>query len=126
MIIPEYSGKCISNITPTIASHFGTKINPINKNLKKALKDKKNIVLLVLDGFGYNYFMNNKKNLNMFNKAFKIEKITAVFPSTTAASLTSFTTGKPPGIHGMLSYHCFIKELYLFLIVITVGLWSKP
>tara|TARA_Y100000310_G_scaffold277527_1_gene295348 strand:- start:259 stop:1401 length:1143 start_codon:yes stop_codon:yes gene_type:complete len=110
MIIPKYGGKCISNVTPTIASHFGTKTGPINKDLKKDLKGKKNIVLLVLDGFGYNYFMKHRKNLNMFNNASRVEKITAVFPSTTAASLTSFTTGVPPGKHGLISFHCFVKE----------------
>ena len=43
MIIPDYDGKSINNITPTIASHFGTRVSPINKDLKKALKNKKNI-----------------------------------------------------------------------------------
>ena len=63
----------------------------------------KSIVLLVLDGLGWEQFQDNKKIFPVLSE-FSEQLITTVAPSTTATALTSITTGAPPGEHGIVGY----------------------
>ena len=69
-----------------------------------ALKAKK-VILLLIDGLGFEQFENSEEkglvpNLTMFSK----RRIHTVAPTTTATALTSLTTGKSPGEHGVVGY----------------------
>ena len=54
------------------------------------------MVILLIDGLGFNQFQEAKHSELTPNLAkMKLQKITTVAPSTTATALTSLTTGKP-------------------------------
>jgi hypothetical protein len=61
------------------------------------------IVLLLLDGLGWNQFQSHSALMPTLAQ-FKGSHITTVAPSTTATALTSLVTGLSPGEHGILGY----------------------
>lgn len=75
------------------------------------LSKSKNIVLLVIDGLGYEHLMKHKKD-TVFDR-YKINKIISVFPATTATAITTFCTGVTPQQHAITGWHMYLKELGL-------------
>lgn len=110
MYLPNYKDGSIVNLMSSISKAFGAKSS--YKELKilpaKELKSK-NIVLIVIDGLGYEYLKAKGKNtIFMQNLA---GNITSVFPATTASAITSFATGMAPKEHGITGWFMFLKEL---------------
>ncbi len=109
--LPDYRGGSIVNLMASIAGRFGCKTGYAQlKQLPSGdLRPYKKIILLVLDGLGYHYLQKHggddwlKTNLH--------SKITSVFPSTTASSITSFATGLPPDRHAITGWFVHFKEL---------------
>lgn len=74
----------------------------------------RNIVLLVLDGFGFDQFV-NYSNENRFlskiaNKG-NVRPLTSVFPSQTTNALTTLNTGLSTHEHGLFEYFIYLKEI---------------
>ena len=116
LIKPDFNGNNIVNLMSSISSHFGliNKYKELNLLSSKKIKEKKNIVLLMVDGLGYDsvlYFAN--KNPSEF-KSILLKNlkgsITSIFPSTTSAGVTSFATGLAPLNHGFLGWYMHCKE----------------
>jgi predicted AlkP superfamily pyrophosphatase or phosphodiesterase len=92
---------------------FGKQTLP-NKIYKKYVNDKQKIVLFLTDGFGYEQCKEASQNTPFLKKLFDnhaIYPITSVFPSTTAASLTTLATGLAPQGHGLFEWFLYIEEL---------------
>ena len=122
-IIPSYDDLCLSNIPSTIASLFDLDTDrptlPLDYMSNKiALDEIQNIVLLVLDGFGYDAWLRRISD-NAFFQAITngglVFPITTVFPSTTAAALTSLSTGLTPQEHGLPEWYVYMKELDMII-----------
>ncbi|MDH4209940.1 MAG: alkaline phosphatase family protein [candidate division WOR-3 bacterium] len=80
------------------------------KNLDvEALKRSTNIILFVIDGLGYEFLMQHGKN-SVLNKYPK-QKVTSVFPSTTATAITTFATGLAPQQHAITGWFMHLKEM---------------
>jgi len=79
----------------SISNSFGKKHDYRELNLldSKELKKFKNVVLIVIDGLGYNYL---KKQENSFLLNNLKTSLTSTFLSTTACANTSFSVGYPP------------------------------
>ena len=111
MHLPNYKDGSIVNLMSSIELALGGK--PKYKPLKilppSELSRSKNIVLLVIDGLGYEYLIKQKKD-TVFNK-YKINKITSVFPATTVAAITTFFTGDAPQQHAMTGWFMYLKEI---------------
>lgn len=60
--------------------------------------------VLLVDGMGMNAVELCKEQLRIFSQIDNQEILSATFPSTTSTSLTSFGTGVPSGVHGMVGY----------------------
>tara|TARA_Y100000310_G_scaffold314015_1_gene362999 strand:- start:420 stop:752 length:333 start_codon:yes stop_codon:yes gene_type:complete len=88
--LPNYKDGSILNLMSSIARAFGTKTkyNPLKLLSPKELKNSKNVVLIVIDGLGYDYLQKYGKN-SILNKYVK-GKITSVFPSATTAAIPVF------------------------------------
>jgi len=71
------------------------------------LRKAKNVILLIIDGLGYNYLLRQKSKLQDHLRG----KITSVFPSTTAAAITTFMTGVAPQQHAYTGWFMHLKEL---------------
>jgi hypothetical protein len=61
------------------------------------------VCLLLVDGLGWDLLRANREAAPFLN-SIAGEPLTAGFPATTAASLSSLATGLPPGEHGLIGY----------------------
>ncbi len=74
-----------------------------------------NVVLFLIDGFGWRFFEKFQdapflKTVCRSQEA-AVEKLTAQFPSTTSAHLTTLHTGQPVGEHGLLEWNVYEPAL---------------
>jgi hypothetical protein len=87
------------------------------------------VVLIVVDGLGHEFLCRrrNESRLKELTRA----RLTSVFPSTTAAAITTFLTGVAPQQHGLTGWHMYFRELGTVLAVLPGtprggGALSKP
>jgi hypothetical protein len=99
LLLPAYDGACITNVVPALL-HPG---DSAPGWLPAAAHDAERVVLLVVDGLGWNQ-LGPRRPLVPALAAMEGGPITTVAPSTTATALTSITTGLPPGEHGVIGY----------------------
>lgn len=110
MIKPNYKDGSILNLMVSIEKAFAknAKYKPLKSLSPAELKKYDNVILLVIDGLGYNYV---KHYRDCFMKNNLREKITTVFPSTTPCAIATFLNGTPPSEHGILGLFLHIPEL---------------
>ena len=75
----------------------------------KEISKHKNVILLIVDGLGYKYLIRNGKDGILKNNL--KNKMTSVFPPTTATCITTFATGVAPKQHGITGWFMYLKEL---------------
>lgn len=97
IVIPTHGEMSVSSIVPAILTN---RANPL---VSESILGADCVVLLVLDGLGWNQFKDHQDNLRFLTEG-SATAITTVAPSTTASALTSITTGVPPGEHGVIGY----------------------
>lgn len=113
-VLPDYGGACVSRIVEPL-------LDPTvdwPAFLPDTARDAEQVVLLVLDGLGWNQLCDRAvvaPTLTSMTGA----PITTVAPSTTATALTSITTGTAPGEHGVVGYRIAIGRS-----VLNVLRWS--
>lgn len=108
MIYPDYK-QSIVNLTSSILKAFN--VDSQYSSLKELddLKKYKNIVLLLVDGLGYEYIQEYGQNSEL--KKHCLKKITSVFPSTTASAVTTLENGVAPQQHAITGWFMFLKEI---------------
>lgn len=108
--LPEYKRGSIINLMSSISNSFGKKHKyaEIPALSSKELKKFKNIVLIVIDGLGYNYL---KKQKNSFLLENLNSSMTSTFLSTTACANTAFLVGYPPQQHALTGWDINLKEI---------------
>jgi len=118
-LYPQYGKNCISEIPDAILKIFDVKNtnakSPLEKHIEKIdCKKINNVVLLVLDGFGFNqflrYYKTHKFLAKLANKG-DVFPITSVFPSQTTNALTTLNTGLAPQEHALFEYAIYLKEV---------------
>ena len=114
---PDYRGGSIVNLLSSIVHALGgASPHPPLKALEPdSFRGVSRIVNLVLDGVGHdqlNRFMAAGGGGHFFSRH-PFERITTVFPSTTAAAVTTLSTGATPAEHGVLSWHLHLHDLGL-------------
>jgi len=111
MIFPDYQGGSIVNLMSSIITGRGgdgghyVSLQDLDID---SLRAADNVVLLVIDGLGYDY-LQNKKNSCLYQHLHS--RITAVAPPTTAASITTFLTGLAPQQHALTGWFTYFREL---------------
>jgi predicted AlkP superfamily pyrophosphatase or phosphodiesterase len=102
-LIPDYGGPCISNVVPALLEPSGER--PV---WLPAAADADQVVLLVLDGLGWEQ-LEPRRSLAPSLCAMEGGPILTIAPSTTAAALTSISTGMAPGEHGVIGYRMDVE-----------------
>ena len=92
----------LSQITPSIFSSL--ELDSAVDHLAVGPSPKGRELLFLIDGFGINTFEKFADVMPTMSRMFKHGLIQTAFPSTTATSLATLTTGVMPGAHGMLGY----------------------
>lgn len=99
-VVPEYGGACLSSLYPALSSRGGPDAPDW---LPEPIGDARQLVLLVLDGIGWERLQASRSLAPTLAGAAG-RRITSVAPTTTATALTSITTGKAPASHGVVGY----------------------
>jgi hypothetical protein len=111
MIKPTYDDTNLVNLMSTIASRFDIKL-PYKQLANPQLPDLSefnNIVLIVIDGLGYEYLKKNGDGTVLSNNA--LGPLSTVFPATTATGISTICTGLAPQQHAITGWFMYVKEL---------------
>ena len=112
--LPDYAGGSIANVPATIARMLGTTLTglpALPEDMWQSLGRVKRVVLLTLDGFGWNQFQARQELVTAVSQKATITKqLTSIFPSTTVAALSSLWTGSAPAQHGLVGLRLFFPE----------------
>ena len=92
----------LADITPSIFSGLGL-IDPHGRNGFGESPHGRECLLLV-DGLGASIIKEFAQYIPILSSMKSLGDVETAFPSTTATSLTTLTTGEMPGAHGMLGY----------------------
>jgi predicted AlkP superfamily pyrophosphatase or phosphodiesterase len=122
--LPFYEKYCFSNIPPTILKLFDI---PTQRPIlpEELYKDKaenfNKIVFLLIDAFGYKQWLRYYKDYEFFDTFTKegiVSPLTSVFPSTTAAALTTINTGLTPQEHALFEWILYFREIDMAIITL--------
>ncbi len=120
MARPDYQGACIANLVPALLGN--SEPDAAVDWLPAAARRSRQIVLLVVDGLGWEQLRARAALAPTLTAADGIDQpITSVAPTTTACALTSITTGSRPCDHGLLGYRLAIGTEILNVLRWTVG-----
>jgi predicted AlkP superfamily pyrophosphatase or phosphodiesterase len=112
MNLPNYKDGSIPNLMTSIGKSLNSRYKSIYSPLKtlspNELRKSKKIVLLIIDGLGYEFLQKQKSSFLYKNIR---GKMTSVFPSSTSAAIPTFLTGTPSNEHSMTGWFTFIKEI---------------
>src|SRR2546428_6201887 len=97
--VPRYGTCSLGELVPSIRSGVG--VGGFANQL--AIEPASRACLLLVDGLGWELLRANAGAAPFLN-SIAGEPLTAGFPATTAASLSSLATGLPPGEHGLVGY----------------------
>jgi hypothetical protein len=103
---PRYDG---ASVTGVVAGLLGARPGDW---LPAPLREADSVVLLVVDGLGWSA-LDERRDLLPELAALEGGPVTTVVPSTTAAALTSITTGLPPSQHGVVGYRVLVDSVVL-------------
>ncbi|MBU1705998.1 alkaline phosphatase family protein [Patescibacteria group bacterium] len=107
MVNPDYTN-CIVNVSSSIMKSFGLKTLYVPLKELQNLETYENVVLLIIDGLGNEFFKKNGKN-SFLHKHF-VKTVTSTFPSTTSAATTALETGFAPQQHGVMGWFMYLEK----------------
>ena len=108
-VLPDYGGACIASLTPVLRSVVSedARDRTLPDWLPEPAREADQIVLLVLDGLGWERLSSSPHLVpNLASAAGG--PITSVVPTTTATALTSISTGLTPSEHGIVGYRLVV------------------
>lgn len=104
-VLPRYGEASLDAVATSVLASLGVPAEP--NPLRLAPADR--ACLLVVDGLGWELLSAHPAAAPFLSElARNAVAVTAGFPATTATSLASLGTGRPPGQHGMLGYQVAI------------------
>lgn len=112
MIFPNYEGGSIVNLMRSLGDACGAPplpYAPLHDAKVSLGGTARNIVLLVIDGLGYNYLQQNGAGGHLH--AHLRGRLSSVFPSTTASAITTYLSGLAPQQHALTGWHMYFAEL---------------
>jgi len=124
-VIPDYRGRGLLNVPATVLDVFGARQSddpPPLSDLDPALRDGvRRIVVILADGLGMwqlekccetgaTPFLARLVDRARRGERAQLLDCTTVFPSTTAAAITTMHTARTPQEHGNIAYYCWLDE----------------
>lgn len=111
-VFPDYTN-CPANVANSILKHFKcAQFHPGMPILDEILErnNYKHVILYLADGLGCAQ-MEEHLDTESFLRKHMVSTFSSVFPPTTTASTTTYTTGLMPNEHGWLGWNMYIKEI---------------
>lgn len=120
LIFPDYGGGSIVNLMSSVIEGCGGTPSAYYPTLHamdtSLLADADNIVLLVIDGLGYDYLAAQGRD-SVLGQHLR-SRLTSVAPSTTASAISTFLTGVAPQQHGLTGWFGYFREVGCVLAVL--------
>ncbi len=111
-VIPRYQDYCFANIPNTILSLFDIEEAGVSLPADALPRKKyKHIIVLIVDALGYFKFKKCQADFSFLTDQAIVTPLTALFPSTTAASLATLSTGVLPKEHGLFEWHLYLPQV---------------
>lgn len=110
---PDYRGAGIVNLTASLVTALGgeeTLYPPVSFIDGESLRGAQNVVLVVIDGLGYEYLVRHGEGGALHRHLAGV--LTSVFPTTTATAITTFLTGTAPQQHGITGWFMYLEEIH--------------
>jgi len=103
--------KSILNLMSSVQASFGINSKYTELSILKGidLNKTENVVLLIIDGLGYEYLVRKSKSKFLINNL--KDRLSSVFLATTATNLTSFFTGLSPNEHLITGWRIYLREI---------------
>ena len=114
---PQYETYCFSQIPNTILNLFGCGSGGLPQDYIQP-GPYRQVILILIDGFGWKFLEKYKHRYPFLKRFFEqgiVSQLTAQFPSTTAAHITTLCSNQTVGEHGI--YEWFMYEPLLDRIV---------
>lgn len=109
---PDYDGAGLTNLMSSIEAGRGAaggRYPPLNLLGDLDLSRYRTILLFVVDGLGYEYLEHNFPD-SLIRRHTR-GPISSVFPTTTAAAITTILTGLAPAQHGLTGWHIWLESV---------------
>jgi hypothetical protein len=109
---PDYTNSIVNLMSSILlAGGVQSPYAPLEESSLSGLSDADNIVLLVIDGLGFNYLKANGSKTYLARHL--RQSITSVFPPSTGSAMTSIYTGLAPQQHASTGWWVYLKEFGL-------------
>jgi predicted AlkP superfamily pyrophosphatase or phosphodiesterase len=119
MPVPDYHGNSIVNLMASIVRGLG----PIPQEAGDGeaiyvphglvtpdmLAESKHVVLLIIDGLGYDYLRRHIPG-GAIDSGVR-DPVTSVFPSTTTTAISTFLTAEAPQQHALTGWYMWLREI---------------
>jgi hypothetical protein len=116
-LLPAYGERCFAQVPATVADLLGVGDvpgQPLPDDVFEGVRTDAPVVVHVLvDGFGFEQWARHRhaaRFLDRFTGTARVSPLTSVYPSETAAALTSVHTGHPPAGHGLLGWDQYLPN----------------
>jgi hypothetical protein len=119
MDLPDYHGGSIVNLMASLQMGLGGDTHdyvPLRQLTPERVSEYRQVILWVIDGLGYDYLCAHPQAVHL-NAALQ-DRMTSVYPPTTASAITTFLTGEAPQQHGLTGWFVYFKELGTILSVL--------
>ena len=129
---PDYGAYCLSNVPLTAVSLLGadggSRTLPKDALGNAETDGVENVVLMLFDGLGYNEWSRQSGSgfIGSLSKKGSVRPITTVFPSTTAAALTTVSTGLTPQEHGLPEWYVYMQEVGEVIVTLPFARAGEP
>lgn len=109
--LPDYDGASLLNLMSTVLAACGGRADhaPLRELSPERLAGARNLVLLVVDGLGYEYLTHRHRDSLIARHLHA--RLTSVFPTTTASALTTLLSGLSPQEHGLPGWFTWLREV---------------
>lgn len=114
-VFPAYGDRCFADVTESALSLLSDEFErglPASAFGDLLDADIDRVVLLVLDGLGMDQWNRLDEKLpfiSAFEDSGTVTPLTSVYPSETAAAITTLHTGLLPAEHGLLGWHQYFE-----------------
>ena len=117
--LPDYRNGSIVNLMGSLLAGLGgdaAGYAPLAGLPPEEIGAYRQVALIVVDGLGDDFLLRQGPATHLGQR--RRARLTSVFPSTTAAAVTSFLTGLAPQEHGLTGWHMYFRELGAVLAVL--------
>ncbi|MFC6835544.1 alkaline phosphatase family protein [Halomarina ordinaria] len=113
-VLPAYGDYCFANVPDTVLSLVGGDVRrPLPDDVFSGVETAaRHVVVLLVDGFGYRQWRREHADHQFFARMSErgtVTPLTSVYPSETAAAMSTMHTGRQPAEHGLLGWFGYVE-----------------